>query len=210
MIGERPTAPAAPGPSAHPISIYSRSNPCASPKKDFPLVDIRRHLETGPIVLVTSEQEGRTNIMTMGWHSMMQFSPALVSGYIWDGNRSHAMIRAARECVINVPTIELADKVVAIGNSHADVGDKFAATGLTPQPARHVRAPLIAECYASFECRLFDDRMIDEYSFFIWEVVAAHVADIAAPRTLHYRGQGEFMIAGETLDHRARFRSENL
>lgn len=44
-------------------------------KKIIPLLDVRRHLETGPIVLVTSEQDSRTNIMTMGWHSMMQ-SPA--------------------------------------------------------------------------------------------------------------------------------------
>jgi len=179
-------------------------------KRDFPLAEIRRHLETGPIVLVTSQQDGRSNVMTMGWHCMMQFTPALVGCYIWEGNRSHTMIRATRECVINVPTIELADQVVQIGNSHDDGGDKFAATGLTAKPARSVRAPLIAECYASFECRLFDDRLVDDYSFFIWEVVHAHVAKVAAPRTLHYRGQGQFMVAGEVLDYRARFRSENL
>jgi flavin reductase (DIM6/NTAB) family NADH-FMN oxidoreductase RutF len=51
-------------------------------KKDFPLVDIRRHLETGPIVLVSSAWKGRTNIMTMGWHMMMEFSPALFGCYI--------------------------------------------------------------------------------------------------------------------------------
>jgi flavin reductase (DIM6/NTAB) family NADH-FMN oxidoreductase RutF len=65
------------------------------------------------------------------------------------------MIHAARECVINVPTVDLADRVVQIGNSHADAGDKFGATGLTSVPASRVGAPLIAECYASFECRLF-------------------------------------------------------
>lgn len=179
-------------------------------KKDYPLVDIRRHLETGPIVLVTSHAEGRSNIMTMGWHMMMQFSPALFGCYIWEGNRSQAMIRAARECVINIPTLDLVDAVVAIGNSHAEDGDKFAATGLTAVPATRVQAPLIGECYASFECRLHDDRMIDEYGLFIWEVVRAHVADVKAPRTLHYRGQGRFMVAGEEIDLSARFRPENL
>ncbi|MBT2134197.1 flavin reductase family protein [Croceibacterium sp. LX-88] len=179
-------------------------------KRDFPLIDIRRHLETGPIVLVTSQWQGQSNIMTMGWHSMMQFSPALVGCYIWEGNRSHAMIHAARECVINVPTEDLADQVVQIGNSHADAGDKFAATGLTSVTASRVGAPLIAECYASFECKLFDDQLVHDYSFFIWEVVKAHVADIVAPRTIHYRGQGTFMVAGKELDFRARFKSQNL
>ena len=70
-------------------------------KKDFPLIRVREHLETGPIVLVTSHHEGHSNIMTMGWHTMMQFSPALLGCYIWDGNRSHSAIRESRECVIN-------------------------------------------------------------------------------------------------------------
>jgi len=179
-------------------------------KKDYPLVEVRRHLETGPIVLVTSAAGGRSNIMTMGWHMMMQFAPALFGCYIWEGNRSHALIRAARECVINIPTVDLVDAVVAIGNSHAGDGDKFAATGLTAVPARHVKAPLIGECYASFECRLYDDSMIDNYGLFIWEIVGAHVAEIEAPRTLHYRGQGRFMVAGEEIDLCSRFRPENL
>ena len=48
-------------------------------KSDFPLSEVRQHLETGPIVLVTSAWQGETNIMTMGWHMMMQFSPALLA-----------------------------------------------------------------------------------------------------------------------------------
>ena len=44
-------------------------------KKDFPVSDIRRFLEPGPIVLVTSAWEGKTNIMTLGWHAVMEFSP---------------------------------------------------------------------------------------------------------------------------------------
>lgn len=179
-------------------------------KKEYPLGDVRRHLETGPIVLVTSAAGGRSNIMTMGWHMMMQFAPALFGCYIWEGNRSHAMIRAARECVINVPTVDLVDAVVAIGNSHAEDRDKFAATGLTAVPAWHVKAPLIGECYASFECRLHDESLIGNYSLFIWEIVNAHVADIEAPRTLHYRGRGRFMVAGDEIDLSARFRPENL
>lgn len=73
-------------------------------KTDFPLIETRRHLETGPIVLVTSSWRGERNIMTMGWHMMMQFRPALFGCYIWEGNHSHELIRRSRECVINVPT----------------------------------------------------------------------------------------------------------
>jgi flavin reductase (DIM6/NTAB) family NADH-FMN oxidoreductase RutF len=179
-------------------------------KNDFPLVRVREHLETGPIVLVTSHHERRSNIMTMGWHTMMQFSPALFGCYIWEGNRSYRAILESRECVINVPTVELADQVVAIGNSHAEDSDKFAATGLTAGKSWQVKAPLIDECYANFECRLFDDQMVEKYSFFIWEIVKAHVAKVDEPRTLHYRGKGTFMLAGAEIDYKERFRPENL
>jgi len=76
-------------------------------KRDFPLSEIRRYLEPGPIVLVSSSWKGKTNIMTMGWHMMLQFSPALFGCYIWDGNHSFEMIRRSKECVINVPTTDL-------------------------------------------------------------------------------------------------------
>lgn len=179
-------------------------------KRDFPLVRVREHLETGPVVLVTSRHKRRSNIMTMGWHAMMQFSPALFGCYIWAGNQSFQAIRESRECVINVPTLELLDQVIAIGNSHADDGDKFAATGLTAGRSRRVKAPLIDECYANFECRLYDDKMVKKYGFFIWEIVKAHVAKVDEPRTLHYRGQGSFMLAGKEVDRKQQFKSENL
>ena len=175
-------------------------------KKPFPVDQVRRYLEPGPVVLVSSCAGGRTNIMTLGWHSILAFSPSLVGCVIAAGNHSFDMIRSTGECVINLPTTALVDAVATIGNvSGADV-DKFAAFGLTPQPASKVAAPLIAECHANFECRLHDDAMVDKYNYFIFEVVAAHVAERPAhPETLHYRGDGTFMVAGKTITRRALF-----
>jgi flavin reductase (DIM6/NTAB) family NADH-FMN oxidoreductase RutF len=180
-------------------------------KHDYPLPDIRRHLETGPVVLVSSAWCGKTDIMTMGWHMMMQFSPALFGCYIWEGNHSFEMIRHAKECVINVPTLELIEQVVGIGNSTGAELDKFAEFGLTPIAAEMVRAPLVKECYANFECRLSDDSLVDSRGLFIWEVVKAHVASSPKnPQTLHYRGNGEFMVAGASISRFDAFKPQNL
>ncbi len=86
------------------------------------------------------------------------------------------MLRRSKECVINLPTLDLVDTVVGIGNCHGADVDKFQRFGLTPKRAAKVAAPLIAECYANFKCRLRDTRMIRTYGLFIWEVVKAHVA----------------------------------
>ena len=123
-------------------------------KKDFPTDNVRRFLEPGPIVLVSSAYKGETNIMTMGWHMIMEFQPSLIGCYIWTANHSFEMIRKSKQCVINIPTEDLAAKVVKIGNSSGRDIDKFAEFGLSPKPGTHVGAPLIEECYANFECRL--------------------------------------------------------
>jgi flavin reductase (DIM6/NTAB) family NADH-FMN oxidoreductase RutF len=74
-----------------------------------------------------------------------------------------------------------------------------------------VRSPAIKECYASFECQLADARLIPKYGLFIWRVVKAHVAaSVKSPQTIHYRGQGVFMVAGRTINRRRKFKPQNL
>ena len=48
-------------------------------KADFPVGKIRRYVEPGPIVMVSSAWKGKQNIMTMGWHTVMQFKPYRLS-----------------------------------------------------------------------------------------------------------------------------------
>ena len=74
-------------------------------KRSYPLNGIRRFLETGPIVLVSSAWLDTLNIMTMGWHMMLGFSPALLGCYIWEENHSYQMLRRSKECAINLPTL---------------------------------------------------------------------------------------------------------
>jgi len=178
-------------------------------KRDFPVDQTRRHLEPGPIVLISSAWRGATNIMTLGWHMMLDY--AVVGTYIWDANHSFELIRRSKQCVINVPTSDLVDAVIGIGNTRGDRVDKFAAFGLTPVAAARVDAPLVAECYASFECRLADASQIRERGLFVWDVVAAHVAPTPKqPETLHYRGGGVFMLSGRWIDRRRQFEPQNL
>ena len=71
-------------------------------------------------------------------------------------------------------------------------------------PGERVKAPLIDECYASLECRVADTRLVNQYNFFILEVVKAWVdTTVEKPQTLHHRGNGVFVIAGETVKLRS-------
>src|ERR1700712_1085491 len=96
-------------------------------KNDFPVTKVRRFLEPGPIVLVSSAYDGETNIMTMGWHMMDNYDA--IACYIWDQNYSHRLIHKSRECVINIPDASIASTVVRIGNCSGRDIDKFSQFG---------------------------------------------------------------------------------
>lgn len=106
----------------------------------------------------------------------------------------------------------MAPAVVRIGNCSGRSVDKFKKFKLTAVNGEQVKAPLIQECFASFECKLVDNSLIRKYSHFVFEVVKAHVPDKPKfPKTIHYRGHGLFMIAGETTDkYRRLFKSSML
>jgi flavin reductase (DIM6/NTAB) family NADH-FMN oxidoreductase RutF len=169
-------------------------------KRAFPLSRVYRLLEPGPVVLITTEHKGKANIMTQSWHTMMEFEPPLVGCVISGRNHSFDALVTTKECVLNIPTVELAKQVVGIGNCSGKKVDKFKKFKLTPLPASQVAPPLIAECYANLECRVADTRMVNKYNFFVLEVVGAWVdTAMKNPRTLHHQGKGVFMVAGDRI-----------
>lgn len=169
-------------------------------KQSLSLSEVYGLLEPGPVVLLTTAGEDRPNIMTLSWHTMIEFEPPLVGCVLSNRDYSFDLLRQSGECAINIPAVELAEKVVGCGNTTGRETDKFATFGLTAVPAGRVKAPLIDECFASLECEVFDDRMVKQYGFFILRVIEAWIDPLQPdPRTLHHRGKGAFMIAGETV-----------
>jgi flavin reductase (DIM6/NTAB) family NADH-FMN oxidoreductase RutF len=166
-------------------------------KRSYPLSKVYGLLEPGPVVLLTTVHKGRANVMTMSWHTMMEFEPPLVGCIVSGRDFSFDALKVTRQCVLNIPTVELKAAVVGCGNTSGRSVDKFKAFGLTSAPAALVDAPLIAECYANLECRVVDTRLVSRYNFFVLEVLKAWVDPACKdPRTLHHRGRGAFMVAG--------------
>mgnify|MGYP003393797022 CR=1 FL=1 len=170
------------------------------PMRQFPLPQVYQLLEPGPVVLLTTTHRGRSNVMTMSWHMMVEFTPPLLACIVSNADFSFGALRATRECVIAIPAVDLAPKVVEIGNCSGRDVDKFATIGLTQLPAALVAPPLIAECFANLECRVVETRMVNKYNLFVLEVVAAWSNPAQNdPRTIHHRGYGSFVVDGETI-----------
>lgn len=174
-------------------------------KADFPLKDVYGLLETGPVVLVSTSWGGRESIMAQSWHTMIEFEPPILACVISSANYSYDLLDQSGECSVNIPTLEIGAKVAACGNSSGRQVDKFKAFSLTRGEAEKVSAPLVMECYANLECKVID--RVKKYELFFLEVVKAHVDNaVKDPKTLHHRGYGSFMVAGETVKLKSEMR----
>jgi flavin reductase (DIM6/NTAB) family NADH-FMN oxidoreductase RutF len=175
--------------------------------KEFPLARVYQLIEPGPVVLLTTAAKGHANVMTMSWHMMVDFEPPLVACIVSRGDYSFAALRSTGECVVAIPALEIAAKVVKVGNSSGRDLDKFAAFGLTPLPGERVKAPLIAECFANLECKVIDKTLVNRYNLFILEVVRAWVdPKQKKPKTIHHQGYGTFVADGQTIRLKSKMR----
>ena len=175
--------------------------------KDLPLSKVYQLLEPGPVVLLATSRKGRANVMTMSWHMMVEFEPPLVACVVSSANHSFAALRATGECVIAIPALKLASKVVGVGNCSGRDVDKFAAFGLTPTPAKRVAPPLVAECFANLECKVADTRLVTSYNLFILEVLKAWKDPAQKnPKTIHHHGYGTFVVDGKTIKLNSKMR----
>ena len=157
-------------------------------------------IEPGPVVLVTTNDGKKNNIMTISWTMVLDFTPqfAIATG---EWNYSFAALRRTKECVISVPTVDMVDKVVGIGTCSGVDTDKFAKFELTPVEGKEVTAPLIKECLANIECVVID--MVKKHNIVILQAVAAYLdSSRKEKRTIHAVGDGTFIVDGRSLNRK--------
>ena len=157
-------------------------------------------MESGPVVLVTTHDGLKNNIMTISWTMVVDFTPvfAITTG---EWNHSFAALGKNRECVIAIPTVDLLDKVVGIGTCSGTDTDKFAKFKLTPVRGKVVASPLIKECLANMECKVID--IVKRHNIVVLEAVAACIdASRKEKRTVHAVGDGTFIVDGRKIDRR--------
>ena len=163
-------------------------------------------IEPGPVVLVTTNDGQKDNVMTITWTMVIGFSAAFaITTGPW--NHSYAALLETKECVISIPTVDLIDMAIGVGTCSGEDTDKFEKFGLTAVKARHVRAPLIKECLANIECRVVD--IIDRHSIVVLEGVAAYFDSAREEkRMIHAVGNGTFIVDGGKIDRKEMMRSK--
>jgi len=137
------------------------------------------------VVLVTSVDEaGKANIIAVGWAMRANMSPPVFAIGLGRKSQSCTNIAASGEFVFALPGTGLAREVMYCGTHSGREVDKFAETGLTALAASVVKAPLIDECLANFECRVTASQEIGDHRVFFGEVLAAWQGEAEEPHLL--------------------------
>jgi flavin reductase (DIM6/NTAB) family NADH-FMN oxidoreductase RutF len=174
--------------------------------ENLPLSKAFTLIEPGPVVLVTTNDGQKDNVMTVSWTMVLDFSAsfALATGP-W--NYSYGALQHSRECVLAIPAVDLLNTVVAVGTCSGRDTDKFEKFGLTRAKAERVRPPLIEGCLANIECRVID--IIERQGIVVLEGVAAHYdGSHKEKRMIHAVGDGSFIADGRRFDRREMMRSK--
>ena len=171
----------------------------------YPMQHVHRLIEPGPVLLVSTFDGRRANLMTNGFNMPISHEPPLIGLIVGPWDHSHAALRERGQCVLAIPSIELAEKVVDTGNISGRDTDKWRRFGFTPVPSATVEAPLVAECFANIECTVADDRLADDHHLWILKAEQAWIdPGKRGAGEFHHRGNGTFSANTATVDLRHR------
>lgn len=168
--------------------------------KKFPLKKAFTFIEPGPVIMLTTFDGKKNNVMTLSWTMVMDFTPqfAILTGP-W--NHSYKALVKTKECVISIPSVDISQKVIKIGACSGKNTDKFKKFNLTPLKAKYVKAPLIKECLANIECRVADH--IKKHNIFVLDGIAAWIDDKRKEkRIFHAAGDGTFNVQGRRINYK--------
>ena len=92
------------------------------------------------------------NLLTASWVGTICSQPPMCYVSIRPERHSYALIKESGEFGLNLTTVGMARQTDWCGVRSGKDYDKFAETGLTVEPAKLIKAPLVAESPVSIEC----------------------------------------------------------
>ena len=162
-----------------------------------------------PAVMVSvADKAGNTDIITAAWTGNICSDPAMTYVSVRPERFSYHMIEETQCFVINLTTKGLAKATDYCGVRSGRNVNKWKETGLTPEKADHIPAPLIGESPVNIECQVVNHLDLGSHTMFIAKVLAVHVEeaymdekgkfDLTAAGLMAY-AHGEYLELGKMI-----------
>lgn len=137
-------------------------------------------------LLVTTDEDGRSNIMPVSWCMDCSHTPPMMAVAIDTRRYTHHLIEERGQFVLAFPTPGMGSDIWYSGTHSGREGDKFAHLDLELSRAAEVNVPLVVGVVTNLECRLVKQMLTGDHTIFVGEIVAAHVDDEAPGRLLNF------------------------
>ena len=132
-------------------------------------------LPRATVLTTANDANGKTNIITLAWHSTLSHKPPLYGISVAYPRHSHHLISGTKEFTVNFLPFDKLEAVHFCGTTSGRRHDKFKETKLTPRPSASIAPPGIEEAYAILECKLVDEVKVGDHAWFVGEVTSVSI-----------------------------------
>ena len=115
------------------------------------------------------------NMLTIAWTGTVCSDPAMLYISVRPSRFSYHILKETGEFVLNLTNRKIAAVTDMQGVKSGKDHNKFALSGLTPEKAHVVKAPLVKEAPVNIECKVKDIIPLGSHDMFLAEVVSVSV-----------------------------------
>lgn len=130
-----------------------------------------------PAVLVSCGNGENKNIFTVAWTGIVCSHPPKTYISVRKERHSYGIIKESGVFTINLPSSSLVKATDFCGVKSGREVDKFAETGLTPEPCFDIDTVSIKECPVGLECKVTDIISLGSHDMFLGDIVSVAVDD---------------------------------
>ncbi len=168
-------------------------------------------LHPRPVVLIVTcnKDQTRINVMAASWITPIAEDEPTIGVAIAREHFTRKLLDEVPEFTVNIPSLDLLDKVWKAGTVSGRSVDKAKVLGLHFAKSRKVRPPIIEECIGFIEAKVRQVIPVGEVDFIIADVVEAYVKsqfvykesyiDIKKARPLLHVAGRAFTVPGDLV-----------
>lgn len=135
-----------------------------------------------PPVMVTCSNGTVDNVFTVAWTGILNTKPPKTYISVRPSRFSYNIIKESGVFAINLTTEEMIRAADFCGVRSGKTLDKFAACGLSREPAREIDCPLLSESPLSLECRVTQIIPLGTHDMFIADILSVDVDEALIDR----------------------------